>query len=154
MRKDNGKCPFLTDENKCGIHDASPSVCYLFPLGRYVSKKEGEDKGEFHYFLQDVPCGKRDQVNTVESWTGKDYDRDLERYFAWMDMIDAFSDVSKKMDKHIEAGEIKKAEIEKFYQAMAIQMYMDYEDRCTEDRMLELVKKNTEAFKETFAGFR
>ena len=40
MREDNGKCPFLMDDNRCKIHSNKPTVCALYPLGRGASREE------------------------------------------------------------------------------------------------------------------
>ena len=56
------RCPFLFF-NKCIVHEAKPTICGLFPLGRAYTEKT-----EVQYFLQDVPCGERDNTQTVGEW--------------------------------------------------------------------------------------
>ena len=53
------RCPFLF-LNKCIVHEAKPTICGLFPLGRAYTEKK-----EVLYFLQDVSCGERDNTQTV-----------------------------------------------------------------------------------------
>jgi Fe-S-cluster containining protein len=55
MREDNGKCPFLMDDNRCKIHSNKPTVCALYPLGRGASR-EGK-KAKIFYILQPTTCG-------------------------------------------------------------------------------------------------
>lgn len=57
------RCPFLNLEGRCEIHAFRPSICRLFPLGRYY-----EDHG-FRYFLQIHECKKEDRVKVkVRKW--------------------------------------------------------------------------------------
>lgn len=56
------RCPFLF-LNKCIVHEAKPTICGLFPLGRAYTEKK-----EVLYFLQDVLCGERDNTQTVGEW--------------------------------------------------------------------------------------
>jgi Fe-S-cluster containining protein len=66
-------CPLLRDK-RCIVHKAKPVVCALFPLGRGTMLKPAENGVENPksltpiYFLQDIPCGTRDQTHTVRSW--------------------------------------------------------------------------------------
>lgn len=56
-------CPFLGPEG-CRIHQAKPTVCALFPLGRaYLTTK-----GELIYFCQPLTCGSRKETHTVREW--------------------------------------------------------------------------------------
>ena len=48
MREDNGKCPFLQDDNRCRIHMSKPAVCALFPLGRCASREENKPNTKIH----------------------------------------------------------------------------------------------------------
>ena len=59
------RCPFLFF-NKCIVHEAKPTICGLFPLGKAYTEKT-----EVQYFLQDVPCGERDNTQTVGEWVSE-----------------------------------------------------------------------------------
>lgn len=67
-------CPFLK-EKKCIIHNAKPSVCAMYPLGRFV--KLGADEFgkpssmQVHYILQEVDCGDKSETHTVREWISK-----------------------------------------------------------------------------------
>lgn len=59
------RCPLLKDR-KCSVHNAKPTVCSMFPIGRCVaaeiksSKKNTDDKfpiGEIQYIFSDPHCG-------------------------------------------------------------------------------------------------
>jgi len=56
-------CPFA-GKNGCRIHSVKPAVCALFPLGRMTNY----ETNEFTYFLQSVPCGNKNQTQTIREW--------------------------------------------------------------------------------------
>lgn len=49
-------CTFLNDKGRCTIHGYRPSICRIFPLGRYY------ENNSFHYILQTNEC-----KNTVQT---------------------------------------------------------------------------------------
>lgn len=56
-------CPFLGPQG-CRIHQAKPTVCALFPLGRaYIAPKD-----KLVYFLQPQTCGSGHATHTVREW--------------------------------------------------------------------------------------
>lgn len=57
------KCTCLDDNNRCTIHSARPSICRLFPLGRYYENKS------FKYFIYTDGCKRRngDKIK-VKKW--------------------------------------------------------------------------------------
>ena len=56
-------CGFLDAEGRCSIHPCRPSICRLFPLGRYY------EKGDFKYFLQVHECTKKNRTKVkVQKW--------------------------------------------------------------------------------------
>ena len=64
------RCPLLKN-NKCSVHKVKPSVCGMFPLGRYIAfgkddfgKKE-LNCGEVKYLLQPIECGDKSETHTV-----------------------------------------------------------------------------------------
>jgi len=61
-------CPLLKD-NRCSVHAFKPTVCALYPLGRYLkaSSVDSTAPPETGYFVQSVPCGGYKQ-NTVRSY--------------------------------------------------------------------------------------
>jgi Fe-S-cluster containining protein len=68
----NKLCPFLRD-NGCEVHAAKPSVCALYPLGRFAKTPNNEigvtpgDKLEIGFLLMPVECGGH-RSNTVRGW--------------------------------------------------------------------------------------
>ena len=56
-------CLFLNEEGRCSIHPFRPSICRLFPLGRYYKD------GDFKYFLQVNECTKKNKSKVkVQKW--------------------------------------------------------------------------------------
>lgn len=64
MAENTGGCSFLSEEKRCAIHKARPSMCRLFPLGRYW-----EDEAHFKYILQTGQCKKSNLTKIkVKKW--------------------------------------------------------------------------------------
>lgn len=63
MDGEDERCPFLNEEGRCRIHVARPSICRLFPLGRYY------EEDHFRYFLQIHECRKENRAKVkVRKW--------------------------------------------------------------------------------------
>ena len=62
LKMKNNVCPFLKD-SQCSIQKQKPTVCALYPLGRYSSVN-----GEIGYFVQDIICGACDEEQTIADW--------------------------------------------------------------------------------------
>ncbi len=63
------RCPFL-EGNCCSVHHVKPTVCALFPLGRYVKCEPGNRKlsDKTEYILQPITCGDKKENHTVREW--------------------------------------------------------------------------------------
>lgn len=72
-----GACPLLSADGRCSVHDCKPTVCALFPLGRFaINRTDDQAPGEgemptIKYILNDHSCGSAKTVNTVRSWLAK-----------------------------------------------------------------------------------
>ncbi|MCI8516703.1 MAG: YkgJ family cysteine cluster protein [Hungatella sp.] len=77
MTDSTGRCPFLTQAGRCGIHAFRPGFCRLFPLGRFY-----ENRG-FRYFLQVHECSRPNRTKVrVRRWIDMpDFDR-YEKFIA------------------------------------------------------------------------
>lgn len=94
MREDNGKCPFLDENNRCGIHANKPVVCALFPLGRCASR--GEENTDIFYILQPTDCGDKTESHTPREWLGKFDLEESEQWFSiWQDIVMEISEHTK-----------------------------------------------------------
>lgn len=65
-------CPLLKDK-RCIVHAAKPTVCALYPLGRFVQlssdqKADNSMEFEIEYMINPVECGGS-RRNTVRGWT-------------------------------------------------------------------------------------
>ena len=86
MREDNGKCPFLMDDNRCKIHSNKPTVCALYPLGRGASREA--KKAKIFYILQPTTCGGMDEIHTPREWMGEFNLLESEQWFSvWQDIV-------------------------------------------------------------------
>lgn len=147
MRQDNGKCPFLNEKNQCGIHDISPTVCYLYPLGRHATSSDGKHVDSFNYFIQPVPCGNRNEIHTVESWIRHDLEQNHEEFLAWQNMFLQISDIARYLSE-----QLPDKILAKFNYAMISAMYLNYEGASTDAQRVERMKKNTQEFVQMFGN--
>jgi len=66
------KCPLLKDK-KCSIHTSKPTVCAIFPLGRYLEFEANDlskslNTDDIRYIFQAPVCGMTDVTHTVREW--------------------------------------------------------------------------------------
>lgn len=66
------RCPLLKNR-KCTVHKAKPTVCALFPLGRYLVAEgaeeiAGETSRETRYIFNHPGCGDKSETHTVREW--------------------------------------------------------------------------------------
>lgn len=85
------RCPLLVGR-KCSIHKGKPTVCALFPLGRYVSfsadKSTANAGYETAYILQDGNCGDTSETHTVREWLNEfDLPVQDEFYSKWVQTV-------------------------------------------------------------------
>ena len=84
------RCVFLKNR-KCEVHAVKPSVCALYPLGRFMQvDTEAFNRGELgdatvQYLIQDdVNCGDKSETHTVREWlSGFDILREDAAFLAW-----------------------------------------------------------------------
>lgn len=67
------RCPLLRDR-KCSVHNAKPTVCALFPLGRSIKLDAKEtdpnaiERARIQYIINPIECGDRSEDHTVREW--------------------------------------------------------------------------------------
>ncbi len=72
-----GRCVFLKDDGRCGVHTLRTGLCRLFPLAR-VYDEEG-----LHYILQKEDCPREPKSKIkIEKWLGIPK---LQKYEAYME---------------------------------------------------------------------
>lgn len=68
---DDHRCPFLLPDKRCAVHEKKPTVCALYPLGRFIKRdasKVGEiDYDSVAYLCNKVDCNKS-RIHTVQEW--------------------------------------------------------------------------------------
>ena len=80
-KKENAdECIFLNETGKCGIYDARPGICRMFPLARLY-----HEDGSFSYFMQPGECPKNNGVKIkISKWLGyddiKSYEKAVREY--------------------------------------------------------------------------
>lgn len=63
MTGKNEACAFLNEGGRCSVHSIRPSICRLFPLGRFY------ENGGFKYFLQIHECKNQNRTKVkVKKW--------------------------------------------------------------------------------------
>ncbi|MCI7814231.1 MAG: YkgJ family cysteine cluster protein [Lachnospiraceae bacterium] len=89
MTGEEERCPFLNHEERCSIHAFRPSICRLFPLGRYY-----EENG-FRYFLQVHECKKENRAKVkVRKWIDTPNLRENEKFVMdWHNFLKAMEEI-------------------------------------------------------------
>lgn len=87
MRRDNGKCPFLMEDNRCRIHNHKPTACALYPLGRGATG-DIEGKRKIFYILQPTDCGEYYEAHTPREWLDEFELEESEQWFSvWQGIV-------------------------------------------------------------------
>ncbi len=121
MREDNGKCPFLEDDNRCRIQKNKPSVCALFPLGRCAARKNCGT--EIFYILQPTDCGERNESHTPKEWMREFNLEESEAWFSvWQDIVSALSERITEVLPKV-SGELESA----MYTGVGGLLYLKYD---------------------------
>ncbi len=115
----NNVCPLL-HKGLCRVHEAKPTVCALYPLGRFSSSAKGS---ETKYFTQNVTCGGKGEFHTLSQWLSKfDVEKSNITFKLWYDFI--FS-VQGKMKKHHE--NIKSTAFDNLSKLFLVNIYLKYD---------------------------
>lgn len=87
------RCPLLKDR-KCSIHNAKPTVCALFPIGRAFRIEAGklDEKpiatDQIEYIFNAPHCGDNSETHTVREWLEAFGIPLQDEFFAkWQDVI-------------------------------------------------------------------
>ena len=120
MTKEKEQCYFLDENGRCSIHSLRPSICRLFPLGRYY------ENGSFKYFLQIHECKHPTKSKIkVKKWIDiGDSEKNQEFIIKWHDYIE---DVQKQLSLTADEELLKKIDLfilQQFY----IERYNKEED--------------------------
>ena len=121
------RCPLLKGK-KCLVHEAKPSVCAMYPLGRYMKfdasdiNSDAVSKAAVQYILQPIGCGKKTETHTVREWlSGFNMDTEDEAYIKWNKAISELGPRLKKMNAMFGA-----ATMELVWRCALIALYLNY----------------------------
>lgn len=112
----NAHCPFLSDG--CLVHDFKPSVCLMYPLGRYLK----EETVEVMYFLQDITCGEKMSLRTVDDWVKG---LDEETFVTWSNFVMELTQNEKI--RTIFAEDILSPAADILFHFLVFALYTDYD---------------------------
>lgn len=138
----DGSCTFL-HKGKCTVEDAKPTVCALYPVGRF----RPYGKLEFHYFLQKEPCERGSY-----SWEDIELSRWLDKHdvleyeqltLLWQDL---FEQLSRYVNDHLD-----KMEPEALFSYCTIALYAIYEGELD---FVKEVKDVTKYLENVLEGFK
>lgn len=140
------RCPLLKD-HKCSIHKAKPSVCAMFPIGRYIKiesdRQSSEDiiMGKPQFIFTNPGCGDDTETHTVQEWLSESGIPVEDEFFRkWIQTIyelgTIFRDAEKTQDGSI---------MELAWKATFVILYLSYDMGQT---FLPQFEKNAENIKE------
>ncbi len=99
----DNRCPFLQDK-KCSVHKLKPTVCAMFPLGRYIKAEDTEidptalTTASIRYLVQPTACGDGTETHTVREWL-ETFGIDLEDKFfiEWQKVLASVGPVIRRL---------------------------------------------------------
>ncbi len=95
------RCPFLV-RNKCRIHEAKPTVCAMFPIGRAhgFDPKTGRPLPGMIYFFDRPRCGDSSETHTVREWLDSFHiPVDDTFYLEWSESLAVFTQLFRQVEK-------------------------------------------------------
>lgn len=121
-------CSFLDENGRCKVHGFRPSICRLFPLGRYY---EGD---KFQYFLQTHECEHKNRskvkvrkwIDTPELEKNQDFINEWHRF-----VRDLQEEITRGMDENL-VKQISMYCLKLFFMApyqMDVSFYEQFEKR-------------------------
>lgn len=119
------RCPLLKDR-KCSVHQAKPTICALFPIGRFMLSEKFEGKltnQKTGYFFVNPGCGDDSETQTVRDWLNA-FGIPLEDPFfkVWQDALINLSMEMQRIEKSI-GGEL----MNDIWSMLFWVMYLDYD---------------------------
>ena len=96
----------LLHNRKCSVHKVKPSVCAMYPLGRYMLfdqeqySEESFSAAKVKYLLQPLSCGDESEEHTVREWlSGFDIKLEDEAFVRWQLAISRFMRKLTELEK-------------------------------------------------------
>lgn len=102
------RCRLLKDR-KCSIHNAKPTVCAMFPLGRCIQMEADKlgtelSAGQIQYIFMDPGCGDKSETHTVREWL-ESFGFPIEDVFflKWQQTVAEVGDILQRAEKRADA---------------------------------------------------
>ena len=137
------RCPLLKDR-KCLVHDVKPTVCAMFPIGRYLSLPadsnfpENPEEMSVGYIFNNPECGDGLEIHTVREWF-HDFNIPLkdDYFFTWTKTQATLCKHLRFLEEHLS----EKTMIS-IWNAILITLYLNYD--ITENFQTQF-QKNSDA---------
>lgn len=133
-----GRCAFLNEENRCGIHGFRPGLCRLFPLGRNYTEQG------FSYFVVEGGCDKPGKSKIrIEKWLGIPDLSSYERFtFIWHSLVRA---LQARLEQEPDASYVR--DLNRFFLGLFYEKAYPVEDTLPGKAFYEEFYKRLEQFK-------
>ena len=114
-------CVFLK-EDRCDVQSFKPTVCGMFPIGRFV--EYGKDKSdEISYLFNNPNCGDKREIHTVREWlAGYGIPENDEFFMKWTNTLKTLSLSLSKLEKRF-----KSETMEKLWTLVYFWLYLKYD---------------------------
>lgn len=138
------RCPLLRDR-KCMVHKSKPSVCAMFPIGRFLQVGDAEGNirdvtvDDVQYIFTKPDCGDDAESHTVREWL-EAFGISLqdEFYIKWQKIIVETSMTYRKLEMRVSPHVMQLA-----WQACFIELYLNYD---TEEEFMPQFEDNVQSF--------
>lgn len=135
------RCRFLKDR-KCSVHQAKPTVCAMYPLGRAMVFKNAEGEqpdymtGEIQFIINNHDCGT-DETHTVREWFA-DFGIELDDLFyrKWNQAITRLSSIIYRAE-----DKSPDSTVEMMWNLAYALLYLHYD---TEQEFMQQFEENAE----------
>lgn len=126
------RCPLLKNQ-KCLVHDVKPTVCAMFPIGRYLPLPADDDfpenpeKMSVGYIFNNPECGDGSETHTVREWF-HDFNIPLkdDYFFTWTKTQATLRKHLRFLEEHLSEKTMLR-----IWNAILITLYLNYD--ITED---------------------
>ncbi len=120
------RCRFLKDR-KCSVHNAKPTVCAMFPVGRCIKLANTEDgrpdieNMNIEFIINEYECGT-DETHTVREWFNR-FGIPLDDVFfkKWNQTIMETSEIVRNAE-----GKIPESNIDIMRKLIYVMLYLNY----------------------------
>ena len=121
-------CPLLKDR-KCSVHDAKPTVCAMFPIGRCVMmdakapSPENITEKDIQFIFTAPGCGDDSETHTVREWLDEFGIPVADEFFVkWQQTIIELGTLLRKAEKSF-----SEKTLELVWTAVFVALYMAYD---------------------------